>query len=187
MRSGYAELFGDEYRVWSSDSPRNDAAADAVRFQHIHLCVETSPGLKGHGFAVADEPIRQVAVEVENADRGTAASGRPLAARTARTSSSGVNSDGESSSWWSKGHSGCDSMNPRLAKIQDGSSSPQNGARPRAVRSELIFNRSNTLRPEIHLCRSTMVGCVIEHGQQQFQAAHRSLIAVVGLRELRGR
>src|SRR6266852_8616301 len=61
------------------------------------------------------------------------------------------------------------------------------GALWRVARSELILNRSDALRPDIHLRRSAMVGCVIAHGLQQFQTAQRSLTAAVRLRKLRRR
>ena len=68
--AGGGKLFGDEDGVRAADGAGDDAGAEARELGGVHACVETGPV----GFFVdevlLDEPVGEVAVEFEDAERG---------------------------------------------------------------------------------------------------------------------
>src|SRR5256885_15720622 len=69
------ELFGNQYRVGATDGSRDDAALNTFEFQREHRGMKPRPGREGHGFAIPDQPVSDISIEIKDADGGKGACG----------------------------------------------------------------------------------------------------------------
>src|ERR1051325_10508825 len=68
LAATHSKLLGDENRIRSADSARNQTARKAIDLQSEHRCVKTSPSLAGLERPVREQSVCYIAVKVEDAD-----------------------------------------------------------------------------------------------------------------------
>src|ERR1700694_1694925 len=73
------QLLGNQYRVGSADGSRDDSAGNTFKIHREHRGVKTCPGPEGLGYAISNQPVGDISIELKDA-HGRNDSGRYLPA-----------------------------------------------------------------------------------------------------------
>ena len=73
------ELLGNQYRVGSADGSRDDSAGNTFKLHREHRGMKTCPRPEGPGYAISNQPVGNISIELQDAHGGND-SDRDLAA-----------------------------------------------------------------------------------------------------------
>src|SRR6266478_5161162 len=60
------ELLGNQYRVRSADGSRDDSAGNTFKIHREHRGVKTCPGPEGLGYAISNQPVGDISIELKD-------------------------------------------------------------------------------------------------------------------------
>src|SRR6266478_4365232 len=60
------QLLGNQYRVGSADGSRDDSAGNTFKIHREHRGVKTCPGPEGLGYAISNQPVGDISIELKD-------------------------------------------------------------------------------------------------------------------------
>jgi len=64
------QLLGNQHRVGSADGSRDDSAGNTFKIHREHRGVKTRPRPEGLGYAISNQPVGDISIELQDAQGG---------------------------------------------------------------------------------------------------------------------
>src|SRR5882762_11050366 len=64
------QLLGNQHRVGSADGSRDDSAGNTFKIHREHRGVKTRPWPEGLGYAISNQPVGDISIELQDAQGG---------------------------------------------------------------------------------------------------------------------